>query len=269
MVVAVLALGGPAAEGREAWAFTVAPAAGQALVIGSAAAGCVRGAEALALDGENYQVLRPSRHRNWGHPSTIRFVRDLSAAAGGVGIAGVLVADMGQPRGGPMPSGHASHQNGLDVDIWFRLAPQHLGRAELEDPTPVEMVKGGDVDPATWTPAQARLVELAARAPEVERIFVNPAIKRAMCRAAPAAGDRDWLRKLRPWWGHDEHFHVRLVCPPDSPDCEVQKPIPEGDGCGDELESWLVKPTSPAPPSKPHVQARPLPAACRVVLKEK
>lgn len=266
MTAALLALGSLPAEGKDAWASTLTPMAGQTEVIGSAAAGCVRGASSLALEGENYQVIRPSRHRNWGHPSTARFVRDLSASAGAEGIKGVLVADMAQPRGGPMPVGHASHQNGLDVDIWFRLAPLRLGRAEIEAPTPVTMVKGGEVDTTTWTPAQARLVELAARAAEVERIFVNPAIKQALCRAAPME-NRDWLRKLRPWWGHDEHFHVRLSCPPDSPDCEVQRPIPEGDGCGAELDSWLAKPTSPAPPSKPHVQGRPLPPACLAVLK--
>jgi len=265
LAVLMLAVAAPRAEGRESWPSVTGPAAGAAQAIGSGAAGCVRGAETLAPNGENYQVIRPTRHRNWSHPATIRFIHALSASAGGEGIKGLLIADMGQPRGGPMPSGHASHQNGLDVDIWFRLAPKRLGGAELDAPVPVVMVKGRDVDAAVWTPAQARLLQLAAQAPEVERIFVNPAIKRAMCRAAPA-DDRDWLRKLRPWWGHDEHFHVRLACPPDSPECEVQKPIPEGDGCGDELESWLAKPTSPAPPSRPHHQARPLPPACAAVL---
>jgi penicillin-insensitive murein endopeptidase len=96
----------------------------------------------------------------------------------------------------------------------------------------------------------------------VDRIFINPAIKKAMCESVPANGDRSWLRKLRPWWGHDEHFHVRLACPADSPDCFVQAPMPDGDGCGAELESWLDRPTWPAPPEKPHHQSRPLPEAC-------
>lgn len=264
-----LALSTPAAEAREAWAAAATPvAARQSLVIGSAAAGCLSGAVSLAVEGEGYQVLRPSRHRNWGHPSTVRFVHHLSEVAGQEGMGELLIADMAQPRGGPMPAGHASHQNGLDVDIWFRLPLRRLGVAELEAPKPVTMVKAGEVDPAAWTQAQSRLLELAARTPEVERIFVNPAIKQAMCRTAPSV-DRDWLHKLRPWWGHDEHFHVRLVCPADSPDCEIQKPIPEGDGCGAELVSWLAKPTSPAPPSRPHHQTRPLPNTCEVVLKGK
>jgi penicillin-insensitive murein endopeptidase len=245
------------------WSKVGDPVSGPASVIGSPAAGCLRGAVPLAEDEHSFQVLRPQRNRHWGHPATIRFVRELSNAAKGEGIAGpLLIGDMAQPRGGPMSFGHGSHQNGLDVDIWFRLPSKPLSRAEIETPKPVSMVHGTEIDEETWTPAQARLLELAARAPQVDRIFVNPAIKKAVCRSTPAQGDRDWLRKLRPWWGHDEHFHVRLSCPGDSPDCERQKPMPEGDGCGEELQSWSAKPTWPAPPSKPHVQSRPLPEAC-------
>lgn len=228
--------------------------------IGSAAAGCVRDASALPLDSDDYQVLRQERRRFWGHSSTVDFVTGLAAAAHRAGAGRLLVADMALARGGPMPSGHASHQNGLDVDIWFRLSAARLSKGELESPKPVAMVAGNRVSRA-WTPVQARMVELAARAPEVDRIFINPVIKQALCRQAPDA-DREWLGKLRPWWGHDEHFHVRMVCPADSPLCEPQKPIPEGDGCGAELESWLTKPTSPAPPDRPHVQTRAMPEAC-------
>ncbi|CUW40297.1 Penicillin-insensitive murein endopeptidase [Magnetospirillum sp. XM-1] len=260
----VLGTGAAAAEsGRGDWSKVGAPASGPASVIGSPAAGCLKGAVALAEDEHAFQVLRPQRNRNWGHPATIRFIKELAQVAKGDGIAGpLLIGDLAQPRGGPMPVGHGSHQNGLDVDIWFRLPSKPLSRAEIEAPKPVSMVYGTEIDEDQWTPAQARLLELAARAPQVDRIFVNPAIKQAMCRAVPAGGDRDWLRKLRPWWGHDEHFHVRLSCPADSPDCERQKPMPEGDGCGDELASWSARPTWPAPSPKPHHQSRPLPDAC-------
>ena len=251
-----------AAEIKAEWSHVAKPAEGPAHVIGSPAAGCLKGAVSLPENEHDFQVLRPSRNRHWGHPATIRFVKQLAAKARDEGIGYLLIGDMAQPRGGPMSFGHGSHQNGLDVDIWFRLASHRLSKAEIETPKAISMVNGSHIDEEVWSPAQAHLLELAAKTPEVERIFVNPAIKQAVCRSVPADGDRDWLRKLRPWWGHDEHFHVRLACPADSPECESQAPMPEGDGCGAELESWLAKPTWPAPPTKPHHQTRPLPESC-------
>jgi len=47
------------------------------------------------------------------------------------------------------------------------------------------------------------VIRAAAQEPRVERIFVNAAIKKALCREAK--GDRSWLAKMRPWYGHDYH----------------------------------------------------------------
>jgi len=242
------------------------PAAGPPQAIGGPAAGCVQGARALPADAEGLQILRPARGRVWSHPRTINVLLGIGHRAQAEGLGLVLVGDVGLARGGPMPSGHASHQNGLDADIWFRLPRQKLGPGQLAEPHPLGMVRAnGLIDPAHWGPAQARLLELAATAPGVDRIFVNPAIKATLCRTLPA-GRRAWLGRLRPWWGHDSHFHIRLACPEDSPLCEAQRPVEDGDGCGEELADWLARPTMPAPPDRPHVQTKPLPAACRAIL---
>jgi penicillin-insensitive murein DD-endopeptidase len=262
LVLSTLVVGQGALADEQQWSKVAKPSAGPSTVVGSPAAGCLVGAVALPENEHDFQVLRPSRNRHWGHPATIRFVGRLAAEARNEGIGPLLIGDMAQPRGGPMPVGHGSHQNGLDVDIWFRLPAKPLSRSEIEAPRPVSMVGPEGIDRRHWTAAQAHLLELAARDPAVDRIFVNPAIKKAMCDAAPSGGDREWLRRLRPWWGHDEHFHVRLACPGDSPECFRQTPMPEGDGCGAELESWLDKPTWPAPKEKPHHQSRPLPETC-------
>ena len=42
---------------------------------------------------------------------------------------GLLVGDMAQARGGPMLTGHASHQVGLDADIWLTPMPQDTALA--------------------------------------------------------------------------------------------------------------------------------------------
>jgi penicillin-insensitive murein endopeptidase len=88
---------------------------------------------------------------------------------------------------------------------------------------------------------------------------VHPAIKKALCQAAgTAVPERAWLGKVRPIWGHHYHFHVRLACPKDSPNCRRQETAPGDDGCGKELQHWLALLTAPPRPSKPAPPAPPL-----------
>ena len=241
--------------------------------IGSYAKGCMAGGEALPLDGPHWQVMRLSRNRNWGQPELLEYIEKFSADAVKDGWNGLLIGDMAQPRGGPMITGHASHQIGLDADIWFTPMPDHvMDRDEREKKAAVSLLMTGrlSVDPAKWSDQFPRLLERAASYPEVARIFVSPAIKQQLCESAGT--DRAWLRKLRPWWGHDDHFHVRLSCPPGVAGCENQEPPPPGDGCGAELAWWFKPHPPPKEPVKPHkpppelVLAN-LPAPCATVLR--
>jgi penicillin-insensitive murein DD-endopeptidase len=206
----------PAKElfGRRA---TAAPL--QARSIGFYAKGCLAGAVAMPINGKTWQVMRLSRNRNWGHPNLIAFLEQLSQKAPQVGWRGLLVGDISQARGGPMLTGHASHQVGLDADIWLTPMPnRELTRLEREEMSATMVVAKSrtDVDPNVWTPAHAGIIKTAAEDPRVERIFVNAAIKKALCRSTDT--DRSWLRKVRPMWGHDYHFHIRMSCPAGSPD---------------------------------------------------
>jgi penicillin-insensitive murein endopeptidase len=217
--------------------------------------------------------MRLSRNRNWGHPKLIAFLERLAENAKKVGWNGLLVGDMSQPRGGPMLTGHASHQVGLDADIWLTPMPDRNLSAEERELMSATMVVREDrldVDPKVWTHARTELIRTAAEDPDVERIFVNAAIKKALCREA--GSDRGWLAKVRPWWGHDYHFHVRMFCPPDSPQCKPQPEPPPGEGCGHDLDFWFspgvlhpAPPTEPPKP-KPGLTMANLPAACRQVL---
>jgi penicillin-insensitive murein endopeptidase len=243
--------------------------------IGFYAHGCLAGGEGLPLTGPTWQVMRLSRNRNWGHPNLVRFLKHLSENGAKAGWPGLLVGDMSQPRGGPMFTGHASHQVGLDADIWLRPMPDHeLTRAEREEMSATNVVAADrkDVDPAIWTPAHAALIRAAAEAPEVERVFVNAAIKKALCR--DAGTNRAWLSKVRPYWGHDYHFHVRISCPADNHECEKQPPQPPGEGCGKELDWWFTdavlrpRPSTEPATKKKQLTLANLPAACRQVVAE-
>jgi penicillin-insensitive murein endopeptidase len=263
----------PSVPAKELFARKTKPVPLAARSIGFYASGCLAGAVALPINGSTWQVMRLSRNRNWGHPKLVAFLERLAEKAKKAGWNGLLVGDMSQPRGGPMLTGHASHQVGLDADIWLTPMPDRtLSPEEREFMSATSMVREDrlDVDPKMWTHERTELIRTAAQDPDVERIFVNAAIKKALCREARP--DRDWLAKVRPWWGHDYHFHVRIFCPPDSPQCKPQPEPPPGDGCGHDLDYWfsegVLHPAPPVEPAKPKpsLTLANLPAACRQVL---
>jgi penicillin-insensitive murein endopeptidase len=267
---------------KELFGAAKSPAPMAARAIGFYAKGCLAGGAALPIDGPAWQAMRLSRNRNWGHPETIATVEKLGVEARAHdGWPGLLVGDISQPRGGPMLTGHASHQVGLDADIWLTPMPdRRLTNQEREDISATSMLApdGVSVDPKVWTDKHARLLKRAASYANVERIFVHPAIKKALCDATGKDENRAWLHKIRAYWGHYYHFHVRIACPSGSTNCEHQPPLPADDGCGKELTNWLalVKPkpkpatppetvAKPAPP-KPGITLDQLPAECRTVL---
>jgi penicillin-insensitive murein endopeptidase len=265
LCVALGASATTASAGETGWTKAKAPAKGPALAIGGYSAGCVQGAKELPLQGTNYIVMKPERRRNFGHPLLVAFVAELGAALEERHLAPLGVGDLGQARGGPAPNGHASHQNGLDVDLWFSPGGPNAEQEPM-------------VDLLTMKPSPhygervSVLLELAAKDARVARIFVNAVIKRELCEKT--TGDRRWLAKLRPWYGHHEHFHVRLACPADSPECQAQPAIAAGDGCG-ELDWWL-SPESAKDRSKggetygKRVGAQPkLPESCDKVVAER
>lgn len=241
-------------DGKKLFAAVKTPSKGTAKSIGTANCGCLAGAVKLELDGPYWQVMNPSRNRYWGHPSMIKYIKELSERANKLGWNGLLIGDINMPRGGPMPSGHASHQRGTDVDIWLTPAPDHKLSTELRETLEagsVLKVDTADLDPAVWTTRHANFVKTAAQDDNVARIFVTPAIKKYLCNCKdPSGADTEWLRRLRSWEGHDDHIHVRLKCPPGEP-CVEQDPPPPGDGCGDELNDFYKK-VSEDPPFKSH-----------------
>ena len=106
----------------------------KARAIGFYSKGCLAGGVALPVNGSAWQVMRLSRNRNWGHPDLIAFLERFALKVPKVaGWNGILVGDLAQPRGGPMLTGHASHQVGLDADIWLTPMPNRtLNNEERE-----------------------------------------------------------------------------------------------------------------------------------------
>ncbi len=252
------------------------PTLGKAMAIGYYPRGCLQGGVELPVDGPNWQVMRLSRNRNWGHPELIKFLETFAPlAAKATSWKGILIGDLAQPRGGPLPFGHTSHQIGLDVDIWFMPMPAHeLSRKEREDISAINVVSSDwlNINPKVWTPQHMAFIKTAAEQPEVERVLVNAAIKKEMCRVE-GKQHFSWMSKVRPWYGHHDHIHVRLKCPPDSPNCRKQPPVPGDDGCASKaLDYWFSdKVLHPKPQKEPSTPPKgltlaDLPPACKTVL---
>lgn len=240
------------------------PIVGSAQAIGSFANGCIIGAQPLPLQHVGYQVIRYDQRRYFGHPTLLAFINRLSEKVYDSGLGIVLIGDMSMPAGGRFSSGHVSHQSGLDVDIWLQLPHNRWNQQQLLEPQQLDLVAtdGRQIIAALWQPQIATLIKLAAQDSEVRRIFINPAIKKQLCLEVTA--DRDWLHKVRPWFGHHAHMHVRLRCQPKNFECQDQKLPPPNDGCDAELESWFL-------PRRPHVEldkAKPPPLfpACQALL---
>ena len=259
----------PQNAARRLFSIPATPAQLPPAAIGAYGKGCIAGAARLEPDGPGWQVMRPSRARNFGHPKLVASIKTLAAGAQQDGWPGLLVGDMAQPRGGPMLTGHASHQLGLEADIWFTPAParRRLTVDEREEMMATDLVRPDllDVYPERFTPAHLALLRRAALLPDVDRIFVNAAIKQAACRSE--TGDRGWLRKVRPWQGHTYHFHVALKCP--DAGCTARNPIPAGEGCGKDLAHWFrqeVRFPKPKRESPKILTLADLPKACSQVL---
>jgi len=241
---------------------------------GGYARGCQAGAQQLEETGPTWQAMRLSRNRNWAQPKTLDYVRDLSRfAATQPGWEGLYIGDMSQPRGGPMLTGHRSHQTGLDIDVWM-LPPDRLNLTveERESISSISMRRqSGAFTNSRWTPEHEAIIRAAASDPRTARIFIFPGAKVAMCNSA--TGDRSWLNKVRPWWGHHYHFHVRLNCPEGAVGCTNQAPPPPGDGC-DDAQAWVDRilnppppdPNAPPPTPRAELTMANLPGQCHAVL---
>ena len=235
-----------------------APSQQAPMPVGSYARGCGAGMVELPESGPTWQAMRLSRQRNFGQPVLVEFLQQLSVAATQVGWAGLYIGDMSQSRGGPMTSGHASHQIGLDADVWM-LPPKRVNLT-VQERESISSVAIRSADQrsvtANWTPAHVALLKAAASDPRVDRIFIAAAAKIAMC-ANATRRDKAWLQKIRPLYGHETHFHVRLKCPAGASLCETQTPsVAElsngGDGCDDTLMYWVSEAYLNPPPPDPN-----------------
>jgi len=277
-VATILLTGLLASSGNAAanpWEKVERPSSQASASIGSYTNGCLSGAEQMPLRGEGFQLVRTGRNRHYANPATIEFLKDFSRSVARRDLGRLQIGDMSMARGGPFSSGHRSHQMGLDVDIWYsqdwRAAERPLSAWERDHISAVPLADERDhrLIEKNWDSRVPQILRLAAEDGRVERIFVHPTIKRKLCDIA--GSDNEWLRKVRPWWGHNYHFHVRLACPEGDGYCEPQRPVRNGP-CGADLDWWFSEEfyallSGTAPKKKaPEREPEPMPQQCEQVL---
>lgn len=257
LLLGLLFIGGP-----------IGPAQAEAArIVGGPGAGCIAGAVELPADGPGYQTVRASRSWFWGHPDAVAALRLLGVRAQAAGLPTLYMNDLSRPRGGPMAGVHASHMLGLDADVWLDVQPKPaLSRAARDSVEVASLVTpdGRGIEPDRWSVGHVTLLRLAAGLPGVDRVLVNPAIKRQLCQTVQ--GDRAWLRLIRPWYGHAAHMHLHFRCPTGQAECRDQAPPPPGDGCDATLDWWFAQLDLPPRPAGPPRAAPILPAACAGIL---
>ena len=243
------------------------PLAGPAQAIGGYSAGCVIGAEPMPKSGPGFEMMRLKRHRFFGHPALNAVLMRAGKELGSEST--LLYGDLAQARGGPMPGGHASHQSGLDADIWFYRFPSQKKitdrQRESLHASSVLAKNYVDLNPRQWHDIYAQQLMWFAGQAETERIFVNAAIKKRLCEQFP---NDPRLARLRPWFFHDDHFHLRLKCPEGEVSCVPQKPA-DGIECDEkDLQGWfapevIAKFTTPSTPQPFDVD---LPIECKTLI---
>lgn len=142
-------------------------------------------------------VLRRSPNRPWRRYGTERLVRLVLRVVDGFAAAHptaarVGIGDLSRPHGGDFGirygwPGHASHQNGLDVDVYY----PRRDRRERPPDSPIQIA----------TPLAQDLVDRFVRAGAV-RVFVGP--------LTALIGPRRVVQVLA---HHDNHLHVRIPAP--------------------------------------------------------
>lgn len=226
--------------------FLVTSASQASESIGATSNGCILNASALPIEGQGYQVTHIDRERFFGHSDLIATLIRAGKVIAENNWGFMLIGDLSSQHGGKILENHKSHQNGLDADILYRMPNQRLSEEELlmpDEPDFVDVEKNR-INFDIWSDQNLGVLKYFASLEGVDRIFVNPAIKKSLCEKI--SNNRAWLSKLRPWWGHSEHFHLRLKCPTDSPDCIPQNPVSKSDGCDESLDWWLNENINPS-----------------------
>jgi murein endopeptidase len=229
----------PEPDTKRAREFALAPLldlTGGGRAVGSFTDGRIEKGEVVAKDGRGYHQVYPERDTLWATGMMASLIKRTSEkiASDYPGTI-VMLGDISKRGGGSLGT-HASHQSGLDADIPYvgNEGFQSVvdGRGRIKD----------SFDYArNWhffrLVASQKVLQDGEEITVLNRIFVNPTVKRGLCEWAKQTGllsnslDAEIMRRIRPIEGHANHFHLRLRCSPHYPACRNQIDPDNNSGC--------------------------------------
>ncbi len=199
--------------------------------------GSIRNSVKLPDSGPGYIKLFLHRDRAWG---TQEMIDLLIHSAGAMnkkfpGMDRLQVGDVSKHDGGDVTDLHSSHQNGLDVDLTYYRVNLVEQRPSQINGFAENMVIRNRISKNFDGARNWEFIKKLHESGDVQRIFVDPVIKKEICRQARLKKELvrfdDILRSIRPYANHADHMHVRLRCPRDARDCTSQEDPPAGTGC--------------------------------------
>ena len=171
------------------------------------------------IQGYGYKFIHAGRATNWGTKPLVDGLRRIAAymRAGGRGETDLAIGDISSAQGGQL-GGHASHQNGRDVDIGFYMTDQNGRPVDAQGFVTFTQGKDGLSGPGgvrfdaqrNWFLVQAILANDEPGF-QPKRIFIANHLKNAILVAAGDSPDKARAANLMGYWaGHDNHLHLRV-----------------------------------------------------------
>ncbi len=205
--------------------------------IGYYSEGILKNGVRLPDQGPGFMKLFLHRNRAWGTREMVDAITKTTLQMDRLfpRFDRLQVGDISQEGGGPVTDLHSSHQHGLDVDLtYYRINKIEQSPTEIKGFEELMVIRGKiskNFDSArNW-----KFLKELHKHGQVQRIFVDPVIKKEICRYARLLKESalflEVLRSLRPYPNHQEHMHVRLKCPTEAKECRLQEDPPAGSGC--------------------------------------
>jgi len=211
----------------------------QARAVGFYTDGSLEDGGCLPAEGEGYMQLYRDVEHIWATSELLGMIsqtaRDMGERYPHPPYDRLQVEEMSAQNGGEV-DGHASHENGLDVDLqYYKSDRVEHTPSDAQYYAPSMVTAGGQVSANFDLERNWELMKTLHRHGDVQRIFVDRKLKAALCSYARAKNEFTAniavLRSLQHQTNHADHMHVRLRCPPGSQGCRPQADPPAGAGC--------------------------------------